>query len=74
MIYMCKIYEFPKAMVLPQALKDRLQGSAKEYVKLLTEILEYFDNENFDDEDLLKVMEIILTTYLETIEKAVEEL
>lgn len=71
---MCKIYEFPTAMVLPKELKKRLEVSAKDYVKTLSDILHYFDHEDFDEEDLAKVMELILITYLQSIDEATEEL
>ena len=71
---MCKIYEFPKPIVLPEHLKDRLKDSAKGYVLILNDILHYFEDENFNDEELLKVMDIMLATYLETIEETVDNL
>ena len=74
MIYMCQIYEFPKPIVLPTELEVRLGESAKDYVKILTDILQYFEHENFDEEELLKVMEVILVTYLQNIDEAIDEL
>ena len=71
---MCKIYEFPAAKKLPEELEERLKESAKDYVILLNDILRYFDGEDFDEEGLLEVMETTLTTYLETIAKAIDEL
>lgn len=71
---MCKIYEFPKAMVLPHELEERLQVSAKDYVKTLNDILRFFEHEDFNESDLAKVMEIVLLTYLESIDKAIDEL
>ena len=71
---MCQIYEFPKPIVLPKELNERLGESAKDYVKILTDILQYFEHEDFDEEELLKVMEVILVTYLRNIDEAIDEL
>ena len=71
---MCKIYEFPKPITIPKRLEECLQESARGYVRVLTDILEYFEDENFTDEDLLKVVDVILVTYLQTIESAIDEL
>lgn len=71
---MCKIYEFPKAMVLPQYLENRLKESAKDYVKTLNDIMQYFENERFNDEDLMELMDIVLATYLKAIEEVVDDI
>lgn len=71
---MCKIYEFPKAMKLPEELEKKLQRSAKDYVEILNEIVQYFEDEYSTDDDLLEIMETMLTVYVEAIEKAIVEL
>ena len=71
---MCEIYEFPRPVKLPRDLEIRLEESAKEYVNTLNGILQFFRREEFDDEELTKVMEEVLLTYLQSVDKAVDEL
>lgn len=71
---MCTIYEFPKQIALPRYLEKRLRDSAKEYVLVLNDVIKYFEDGDFNEEDLAKFMELMLVTYLETIDEAIEEL
>ena len=71
---MCKIYEFPKTVTLPEELEKKLQRSAKDYVNILNEIMQYFEDECSTDEEMWKVMETMMNVYLETLNEAIEKL
>ena len=70
---MCKVYEFPTKKELPEEVKIKVQGSAKEYVKTINESLEILVTDEITEEEYLELSKMVLEAYLEAIIQAVVE-
>ena len=76
MIKMAKVYEFPTREVykLPEEIKKRLYQVAKDYVKVLDDILPSLSSEDMSSPEYSEMVELVATTYAEGIIVAVSEL
>ena len=71
---MCRIYEFPTKKELPHELAERLDKLAKNYVQLMNEFMQYFEDNYTTNEEIEELMEMIILSYAESITKAVDDL
>jgi DNA-binding ferritin-like protein (Dps family) len=71
---MCKVYEFPTKKELSDVLKKRMDKITKEYVNIMNETLENLYGENLSASDYEEFQEVILVAFLESLEKAIDEL
>lgn len=71
---MCKVYEFPKQFVLPQEVEERLQNTAKGYVKVITESLDCLVDDDTTIEEYEEITGAIHKTIVESIATAIEEI
>ena len=70
---MCTVYEFPKQFKMPKDVEERLQSMADEYVELMTDAFDYFIDEDTTIDEYEKIFGLILTTYLNCIDKAMNK-
>lgn len=73
MVYMCKVYAFPVKKEIPEDLKETLQKSAKEYVKVIYNSLDCLVTEDTTEEEYIEISGMLLEAYLEAILNAVAE-
>lgn len=71
---MCKVYAFPVKKKLPEELEERLDKVTKEYVDVMTDILEALCEDNPTEKDYENFMELMMTAYAKCIEKAIDEM
>ena len=71
---MCKVYEFPMKKELSAELKNRMDKITKDYVDLMNETVENLYGENVTAEDYEEFQEVIMVAFLESLEKAIDEL
>ncbi len=71
---MCKVYAFPMKKELPKDLGKRLDEATKEYVIIMTEVLDTLYDGEPTEEDYEEFMELMVMAYVKSIEKAIDEL
>lgn len=74
MILMCKVYEFPMKKELPKDLEERLNKAVREFVKIMSESLDTLYGDDPTEEEYADFMDLLVMTYMELLEKAVDEL
>lgn len=71
---MAKILAFPVKKELPEEMKQRLNGIAKMYVKLMNDVFVDMTVDVTDDKEVTEITEMLLLEYLGAVEKAIEEM
>ena len=71
---MCTVYNFPKQFKMPKEMEERLQSVVDEYVKLLTDSLDYFVDDDTTEEEYEKITGMILETLTGCLVNAIEEI
>ena len=73
---MAKVYDFPTKEVynLPEEIKQRLYQVAKDYVKVLHDILPSLNSEDMSGPEYEDLVELVAATYAEGIIIAANEL
>ena len=71
---MCKVYEFPTKKQIPKEAEETLYSVAKDYVDVLTKIMNELCADTNSDAEYYEVMQLVLNTYLEAISTAIDEL
>lgn len=71
---MCKVYEFPMKKELPKDLEERLNKAVREFVSIMSESLDVLYGDNPTEEEYTNFMNLLVITYMELLEKAVDEL
>lgn len=71
---MCIVYEFPVKKDFPKELEGRLNEASKAYIEVMMETLVTLYGDDPSDEDYAEFLEIMLKAYLESLEKAIDEL
>lgn len=70
---MCKIVEFPMQKRIPKEIKDRIYGTAKEYIDVIYDALDYLDICVYDDKGIEDVNRMIAEIYTEALVTVIEE-
>ena len=70
---MCKIVEFPQKKELPKELKQKVYGTARDYVEVLYEALEHFVVDEYDYQTMEEVNELVAAVYIDGLANAVDE-
>ena len=70
---MCKIVEFPQKKELPKELKQKVYGTARDYVGVLYEALEHFVVDEYDYQTMEEVNELVAAVYIDGLTNAVDE-
>ena len=71
---MCKVYEFPMKKELPKELEERLNKVVREFVSVMSESLDALYGDNPTEEEYANFMDLLVITYMELLEKAVDDL
>lgn len=71
---MCTVYEFPMKKAFPKELKERLDKASKDYIDVMMETLVTLYGDEPSDADYGEFLEIMLKAYLDSLEKAIDEL
>lgn len=70
---MCKVYEFPVQMKLPEEVEQALQKLAEDYVKGINDLLEESSKYYSTEEEENAFMELLYSTYETVLLKTIEE-
>lgn len=71
---MCKVYEFPMKKEFPKEMEERLNKAVREFVSIMSESLDTLYGENPTEEEYADFMNLLVMTYMELLEKAVDDL
>lgn len=71
---MCKVYEFPTKNEFPKELEERLAKVTQEFVDIMNESLDTLCGDNPTEKEYTDCMELVAMTYMELLEKAVEQM
>lgn len=71
---MCKVYEFPTKKELSEEMMARIDKVTEEYVEIMAETLDNLYNGEPTLSDYNEFMELMITSYLVSLEKAINKL
>lgn len=71
---MAEVYAFPVKQQLTQEVEECLHELAVVYIKTLSYAMETMCIEDPDDAEFGAIMELIITTFVKDLEKAIDEL
>jgi hypothetical protein len=74
MVKMAQIYAFPVRQKFPKHIEERIQGIAKEYLEVLYATFILLGEDGTDQMGYEEMIDLAMDTFVEGLEKAVEEL
>lgn len=71
---MCKVYAFPAKKEFPKELEERLHKISKEYIDIVTELLDTLYDGDPTEEEYQECLVMVGKTYAKSMMKAMDEL